>query len=108
MTKQPCTYILASGRYGTLYVGVTADLFARMHQHRSGRSKFTSRYAVYRLVYYEFLADMPSAIAREKQLKRWHRDWKINLLERGNPVWNDLAVALGLAPLPARMPRDGP
>lgn len=108
MTKQPSVYILASGRHGTLYIGVTADLLTRLYQHRSGRANFTSRYAVYRLVYYEFLADMPGAIARERQLKRWHRDWKINLLERDNPSWADLAVGLGLAPLPPSAPHDGP
>ena len=61
---------------------------------------FTSRYAVYRLLRYELFADMPTAIAREKQLKRWHRPWKINLVERDNPDWHDLAPGLGLGPLP--------
>ena len=108
MSKQPCVYILASARYGTLYIGVTANLVARLHQHRTGAGGFTSRYAVFRLVHYEWLADMPAAIAREKQLKRWHRDWKINLIERDNPAWNDLAYGLGLEPRSIPPRRDGP
>ena len=109
MSKHPCVYILASKHYGTLYIGVTSNLIARLHQHRTGAIKgFTSRYAVYRLVRYEFFADMPTAISREKQLKNWHRDWKINLIESENPPWDDLAVGLGFPPiaLPAR--HDGP
>ncbi|WP_066649695.1 MULTISPECIES: GIY-YIG nuclease family protein [Sphingomonas] len=106
MSKQPCTYILASGPLGTIYVGVTSDLMARLHQHRAGQVLgFTSRYGVIRLVRYEMFDDMVSAIAREKQLKRWHRDWKINLIESENPHWDDLAVGLGFDPIPARPPR---
>jgi putative endonuclease len=67
MSKQPCVYILASTQYGTLYIGVTSDLLARMYQHRTAAGgRFTSRYAVFRLVRYEMFADMPTAIAREK------------------------------------------
>ncbi|MDO7842543.1 GIY-YIG nuclease family protein [Sphingomonas immobilis] len=100
MSKQPCVYILASKRYGTLYIGVTAHLLERVHQHRTGAMPgFTDRYGVHLLVRYEMFADMPSAIAREKQLKGWHRDWKINLIESDNPDWADLAPGLGLAPL---------
>ena len=92
--RQPCV------SNGTLYIGVTSDLMARLHQHRTGVTEgFTSSYEVKRLVRFERLDDMPSAIAREKQLKRWHRDWKMNLIERDNPDWNDLAVALGFPPL---------
>ncbi len=106
--KQPCVYILASRHLGTIYVGVTSNLLARLHQHRTGTAPgFTSNYAVYRLVRYEFFATMPEAIAREKQLKRWHRTWKINLIESENPHWVDLAVPLGLEPLPERPRRDG-
>ncbi|WBH17269.1 GIY-YIG nuclease family protein [Sphingomonas radiodurans] len=98
--KQPCVYILASKRMGTLYIGVTSDLLARLWQHRSGTVPgFTAQHGVHRLVFYEMFADMPTAIAREKQLKRWHREWKINLIERDNPDWRDLAVALGMEPL---------
>jgi putative endonuclease len=99
--KQPCVYILASQPYGTLYIGVTSALLARLYQHRTGQVKgFTSQYGIYMLVRYELFEDMPSAIAREKQLKRWHRQWKINLIERENPQWVDLAPGLGLPPLP--------
>ena len=107
--RQPATYILASGPFGTLYIGVTSDLVGRLWQHRSGALPgFTSRYAVHRLVHYELFGDMERAILREKQLKRWHRDWKINLILAGNPDWRDLAVGLGLPPLGLGMGRDGP
>jgi putative endonuclease len=103
MTKQPCVYILASQLNGTIYIGVTANLVAREYQHRSRMvAGFTSRYGVYRLVRHEFFATMPEAIAREKQLKRWHRAWKIHLMESGNPDWSDLAVALGVEPIASR------
>ena len=99
--KQPCVYILASGVLGTIYIGVTANLVARLHQHRTGSVPgFASRYGAIRLVRYELFLDMPTAIAREKQLKRWHRDWKIELIRSENPDWVDLAVGLGLAPVP--------
>ncbi len=76
---------------------------ARLHQHRSGEVPgFTSRYGVVRLVRFEMFDDMIAAIAREKQLKRWHRDWKINLIESDNPHWDDLAVRLGFDPIPPR------
>jgi putative endonuclease len=103
MPKQPCTYILASQMNGTIYVGVTSNLLARLYQHRHARgSAFTSEHKVWSLVRYEFFASMPEAIAREKQLKRWHRLWKINLIESENPHWADLAVGLGLEPIPPR------
>jgi putative endonuclease len=98
MDRQPCVYILANGYLGALYIGVTSNFAVRLHQHRTGAIPgFTKRYAIHRLVHFELLADMPSAIAREKQLKRWHREWKCNLIERDNPAWNDLAPGLGLA-----------
>jgi len=98
--KQPCVYILASRAYGTLYIGVTSDLIGRLYQHRTGQVKgFTSRYRVYRLVRFEQFETMYEAISREKQLKRWHRQWKINLIESENPHWADLAPSLGLPPL---------
>ena len=100
MDKWPATYILASKFRGTLYIGVTSDLLARIWEHRAGiKSRFPAKYAVHRLVYVETLGDMDSAIAREKQLKRWHRQWKINLIEADNPNWTDLAVGLGFEPL---------
>ncbi len=96
MEKQPCVYILVSGHYGTIYIGVTSDLMGRMHQHRSKVADgFTKKYAVHHLVRFEFFADMEGAILREKQLKNWHRQWKVNLIESDNPHWIDLAVNLG-------------
>ena len=84
-------YILASKRYGTLYIGVTAALVRRSFQHREGAAPgFTQRYGVKRLVWYEEHADIRAAIAREKQLKKWPRQWKINLIEEMNPHWEDL------------------
>ncbi|WP_165323854.1 GIY-YIG nuclease family protein [Rhizorhabdus phycosphaerae] len=99
MEKQPAVYILASARHGTLYIGVTSDLLGRVHQHRESLIKgFSSRYGVSRLVHYECFDDMISAITREKQLKKWRRDWKLNLIEASNPGWDDLAEGLGLGP----------
>jgi putative endonuclease len=93
---------LARRERGTLYIGVTSDLLARIYQHRTDQKQgFTSKYSVHRLVRFELFADMPAAIAREKQLKRWHRQWKINLIESENPDWYDLAIGLGLPPLPS-------
>jgi putative endonuclease len=107
--KQPCVYILASKPYGTLYIGVTSNLIARIWQHRTGVTPgFTSRYSVYRLVHFEMFGDMDHAILREKQLKNWHRPWKINLISDKNPHWADLAVSLGFPPLGKGKPKDGP
>ena len=101
MDRQPCAYILASKRHGTLYVGVTSNLLQRLYQHRSGEVKgFTSKYAVWRLVHFEQFDDMYTAISREKQLKNWKRDWKVQLIERENPFWDDLAAGFGFEPLP--------
>ena len=84
-------YILASGRNGTLYTGVTGDLPQRAWQHRNGvGSKFTSKYGVHRLVHAEAFADVNEAIAREKAIKKWRRAWKLELIERVNPQWLDL------------------
>jgi len=89
--KQPFVCILASRRHGTLYIGVTSDLFRRVHQHREGLAEgFTWRYGVKRLVHYEAFDDMRDAIQRERSLKEWRRDWKIALIERSNPDWADL------------------
>jgi putative endonuclease len=85
---QACTYyvyILASGRHGTLYIGVTNNLKTRLEQHRGGRgSKFVQQYGVLRLVHVEEYASPQEAITREKQLKNWRRDWKIQLIEENN------------------------
>ncbi|MCR5870165.1 MULTISPECIES: GIY-YIG nuclease family protein [unclassified Sphingomonas] len=100
--RLPCVYILASAFNGTLYVGVTSDLIGRIVQHRAGTfDGFTKRHGIHRLVYYEVGGTMESAIRREKQVKRYRREWKRNLIERENPMWNDLAVGLGLEPLTA-------
>jgi putative endonuclease len=100
MGKQGFVYILASGKHGSLYIGVTSDLLARLHQHREGLIKgHTSRYGIYRLVYYETFSEMASAITREKQLKKWNRDWKLNLIEGSNPEWVDLGIGLGFEPI---------
>ncbi len=89
--KQPCVYILASKRNGTLYVGVTDDVVRRVWEHKSGVvDGFTKRYHVHRLIYAEFHETMPDAIVREKQIKKWRRAWKLELIERGNPHWRDL------------------
>ena len=89
-------YILASPPYGTLYVGVTSDLRRRIFEHRNDVvESFTRRYGVHRLVYYEQFDQARPAIQREKVLKRWPRDWKINLIELANPQWLDLAPGLG-------------
>jgi len=99
MPKQPCVYILASRRNGTTYIGVTSDLLARMHQHRTGTLKgFSSEYRVWRLVHFEMYDDMYAAITREKRLKGWRRAWKVALIEEHNPFWEDRAVELGFEP----------
>ncbi|MBI3703958.1 MAG: GIY-YIG nuclease family protein [Rhizobiales bacterium] len=85
-------YILASKRYGTLYIGITNDLRRRMEEHRLGvGSKFVKQYKVTRLVHVETFDDPESAITREKQLKKWNRDWKIRLIEEDNLEWRDLS-----------------
>ena len=88
-------YILASRRHGTLYIGVTNSVQKRLEQHRLGKgSKFVKAYGVFRLVYVEAYERVEEAIAREKQLKRWKRDWKIELIERDNLEWRDLSDLL--------------
>jgi putative endonuclease len=89
--KQPCVYILASQRNGTLYVGVTNDIIRRVWEHRTGQiDGFTKLYGVHRLVHAEFHETMTDAIAREKRIKRWRRAWKLRLIETDNPQWRDL------------------
>jgi putative endonuclease len=95
MTKQPCVYLLASQRNGTLYIGVTSDLIKRVYQHREGMVEgFTKRYNVHTLVWYEVHEIMESAILREKQLKNWSRIAKLRLIEQRNPNWQDLWLTL--------------
>ena len=89
--KHPCVYLLASQRNGTLYCGVTSDLVKRIWQHRNHLAKgFTDRYCVTLLVWYECWPTMDAAILREKQIKKWRRAWKLQLIDAGNPSWRDL------------------
>ena len=89
--KQPCVYLLASKRNGTLYVGVTSDLIRRVWEHKQGVVEgFTKKYNVHMLVWFEMHQDMYTAITREKALKEWKRAWKLELIESGNPTWKDL------------------
>lgn len=91
MSKQYYVYILASKRNGTLYIGVTSDLIKRVYEHKEKLVEgFTKRYNIYQLVYFEVAGDVDGAIKREKQLKKWNRAWKIELIEKGNPKWRDL------------------
>jgi putative endonuclease len=96
----PYVYLLASRRNGTLYLGVTSNLMQRVVQHRAGTfGGFTAEHDVKRLVWFEQHATMEHAILREKQIKKWRRAWKIDLIEQANPNWRDLAVDLGFTPL---------
>jgi putative endonuclease len=89
--KQYYVYILASRQNGTLYIGVTSDLIRRTYEHKNNLIPgFTAKYNIHTLVYYESHRDIESAIRREKQMKKWNRKWKLNLIEAGNPDWNDL------------------
>ncbi|HWA00349.1 MAG TPA: GIY-YIG nuclease family protein [Caulobacterales bacterium] len=89
------TYMLASKRLGTLYLGSTRDLIRRVYEHREGLLPgFTRKYGVSRLVWYEAYDCVAAAYAREQQMKKWKRDWKIALIEEKNPHWEDLYPAL--------------
>ena len=89
--KHPCVYIMASDINGTLYIGVTSNLLKRVYEHKEHTiTGFTQRHAVIKLVYFEHCDDMYTAITREKQLKKWKRDWKIRLISEKNPSWKDL------------------
>ena len=89
--KRPCVYILANRRNGTLYVGVTGNVLRRVWEHKAEVAEaFTRRYGIHTLVHVEFHATMTEAIAREKQIKKWRRAWKIALIEQDNPDWRDI------------------
>lgn len=91
----PHVYILANGRNGTLYIGVTNNLARRIEEHRERLvESFTKKYDVKRLVYVEEVENIASAILREKQLKKWNRSWKMRIIEEQNPTWDDLADRL--------------
>ena len=88
-------YILASNRNGTLYVGVTSNLIKRIWQHKSKEFKgFTDKYNIDKLVYFEQYYTIIEAIDRERKIKKWHRQWKIKLIEKDNPNWDDLYVKM--------------
>lgn len=89
--QQYYVYILASKRNGTLYIGISSNLKDRIYKHKQGiYDGFTKKYKVNKLVYYEVYTDVRDSIAREKQLKNWKREWKIQLIEKDNPAWRDL------------------
>ena len=93
--KMAYVYILASKKNGTLYVGVTSNLVKRIHEHKTNLvAGFTQKYNVHDLVYFEGTQDVLSAIAREKQIKKWNRKWKLALIEKENPEWQDLYASL--------------
>jgi putative endonuclease len=95
MNDQFFVYILASRKHGTLYIDVTNNIIRRVHQHKLKVVRgFTKRYHVNNLVYFEIFDDPITAITREKQLKKWNREWKIQLIERENPEWIDLSHTL--------------
>jgi len=95
MGKNYYVYILANERNGTLYVGMTSDLKRRIYEHRHALVEgFTKKYNVHNLVYYEETGDVNSAIEKEKQIKKWNRKWKIEIIEKENPEWNDLSEKL--------------
>ena len=89
--KVYCVYLLASKHYGTLYIGVTSNIVGRTYHHKDGVFEgFSKKYGIHRLVWYEEFGDVHIAIQREKTMKHWSRQWKINLIERDNPHWLDL------------------
>ena len=97
--KQFCVYILCSQRNGTLYTGVTSDLIKRVFQHKNNLiDGFTKTYGIHKLVWYEVYGNAEGAIVREKQIKKWNRKWKLDLIENGNPEWKDLYDELIDAP----------
>jgi len=107
MEKVPCVYLLASSSHGTFYTGVTTDLAGRLWQHRTGANKgFTARYQIKRLVWFEVHKTMHAAVTREKQIKRWLRAWKYDLVNAVNPNWRDLAEDLGFEALPVGRKAD--
>ncbi len=97
------TYILASRPRGVLYTGITGDLSYRVFQHKHKvNQSFTMQYSVKRLVYYEMFYDPGEAIAREKHIKKWNREWKIKIIEKHNPEWKDLYENGEILPLPVQ------
>jgi len=92
---QSYIYIMTNKKYGTLYIGVTSNLIKRVYEHKNSFiDSFTSKYNLKKLVYYEVFDDINEAIKREKQLKKWKRVWKIELIDKFNPTWKDLYLDL--------------
>ena len=88
---QPAIYIITNKRYGTLYIGVTSNLVKRVYEHKNKLvDGFSKKYNLSKLVYYELFENMESAIIREKRLKKWNREWKLELIDNFNPNWEDL------------------
>ncbi len=88
-------YILSNKKRGTIYIGVTNNLIRRLYEHKNGLiDGFTKRYNIKTLVYFEMTFDIKSAIEREKKLKKWNRAWKIALIEKANPEWEDLSLEI--------------
>jgi putative endonuclease len=101
MHRSPCVYILAKASHSTFYTGATSNLVLRVHQQRSEFfDGFTAKYGIKRLVWFEMHETMEAAILREKQIKRWKRPWKYDLINAVNPRWRDLAEDFGFPPLP--------
>jgi putative endonuclease len=101
MTREPCVYLLSRSSHGTFYIGVTSNLVQRIYQHRTEMlGGYTAKYGIKRLVWFERHEDMEAAIRREKQIKRWLREWKYALVNVANPTWRDLAEDFGFPPLP--------
>jgi putative endonuclease len=89
--KEAYVYMMASKKNGTLYIGVTSDLVKRVYEHKQGIvDGFTKKYDIHQLVWYEYHAAISEAILRERQIKKWKRAWKIELIEKNNPLWRDL------------------
>jgi putative endonuclease len=100
MERTPVVYIVANRRNGTIYTGVTSDLPRRIRQHwTKALPGFTARHDCCRLVWFEVHSEMESAILREKRIKKWERAWKLELIEKDNPTWRDLAEDFGFDPL---------
>ncbi|MFZ4124627.1 MAG: GIY-YIG nuclease family protein [Rickettsiales bacterium] len=96
--KNPCVYMMSSRKDGVIYIGVTSDLVKRVYEHKNRITKgFVSQYNVFNLVYFELHETMESAIMRESQVKAWKRAWKIELIEKENPEWNDLYASRAYA-----------
>jgi putative endonuclease len=109
MERVPCVYLLARASHSTFYTGITSDLVGRIYRHRTGAlGGFTAKWGIRRLVWFEVHETMEPAIAREKQIKRWRRQRKYDLIAKDNPTWRDLAEDFGFEPLPLSEGRQAP